>query len=359
MDSLTQFALGAGVGIAVLGRKIGPRKAALAGGVLGTLPDLDVFYPFDDPIDSFVLHRGPTHSLIVQAALTPLFGEALVRIFKGLRDQRWRTWLAVYLCFATHALLDALTIYGTRIFWPLLPEPVGLGSVFIIDPLYTLPLLVAVVWALCLRSWTARFGNALTVCLVLSSAYLGWSLLGQRMALARASAMLADAGIEPDRLLATPTPFNTLFWRAIAIDGDRYLNLYLPVLGASDAATAYIHPRGTSGCLAGLASAERLARFSKGFYRVDVEDGQVIVADLRMGLTPSYAFRFVVAELAGGEVVAVPPERIRGERRGDGDLDWLLAGIAGERTVRLAEAPAAFDSDDLRLVAGTSAPHLC
>ena len=48
MDSLTQFALGAGVGAALLGRRIGPRKAALAGGILGTVPDLDVFFPFDD-----------------------------------------------------------------------------------------------------------------------------------------------------------------------------------------------------------------------------------------------------------------------------------------------------------------------
>ena len=39
MDSLTQLALGAGVGAAVLGRRIGPRRAAAAGAVLGTLPD--------------------------------------------------------------------------------------------------------------------------------------------------------------------------------------------------------------------------------------------------------------------------------------------------------------------------------
>ena len=50
MDSLTQFALGAGIGVAVLGRRIGPRRAAIAGGLLGSVPDLDVLYPFDDPV---------------------------------------------------------------------------------------------------------------------------------------------------------------------------------------------------------------------------------------------------------------------------------------------------------------------
>ena len=91
MDSLTQFALGAAVGTAVLGRRIGPRKAAIAGGLLGTLPDLDVLFPFDDPIESFTLHRGATHSFFVQAVVAPLFGEALVRLFEPLRDARWRS----------------------------------------------------------------------------------------------------------------------------------------------------------------------------------------------------------------------------------------------------------------------------
>ncbi|MBO6510809.1 MAG: metal-dependent hydrolase, partial [Roseibium sp.] len=43
MDSITQFVLGAAVSTACLGKTLGPRKAALIGGVLGTVPDLDVF----------------------------------------------------------------------------------------------------------------------------------------------------------------------------------------------------------------------------------------------------------------------------------------------------------------------------
>ena len=108
MDSLTQFALGAGVGLAVLSRRIGPRRAALTGGVLGTLPDLDVLFPFDDPVDSFILHRGATHSFFVHALATPIFGEILVRLFKDLREERLRCYLAVYLIFVTHAVIDAL-----------------------------------------------------------------------------------------------------------------------------------------------------------------------------------------------------------------------------------------------------------
>ncbi|MCP4329222.1 MAG: metal-dependent hydrolase [Alphaproteobacteria bacterium] len=342
MDTVTQFALGAAVGAAVLGRRLGPRKAVVVGGILGSLPDLDVFYPFDGPIDAFVLHRGPTHSLVVQAAATPLLGEALVRLFRGLRDGRLVTYAAVYLCLATHALLDALTVYGTRLFWPLWNEPIGTGSVFIIDPLYTIPLLVAVVWALCLGAWTARFGRVLVAALVVSTGYLAWGLAAQRISADRAAAELHEAGISTERLLATATPFNSLLWRVIAVDEGRYFNLYVPILADSDDIAIYAHRRLDVGtpCLDANDGATRLARFSKGFYRADIVDGAVVVSDLRMGLTPNYAFRFMVAEIRGGVMRSVPPQRVDDARQADGDIEWLLAGLAGNSIERPAESAA-------------------
>jgi len=345
MDSLTQLALGAGVGAAVLGRRIGPRRAALVGAALGTLPDLDVFWPFDDPVDAFVLHRGATHSLVIHALVTPLLAEPLIRLFDGLRDHRARVWAAVYLCLSTHALLDALTIYGTRLLWPFWDRPFGTGSVFIIDPLYTLPLLVALVWALCLRGWTPRFGRALAAALLLSTGYLGWGLVAQRLAEDRAGTALAATGVAPERLLATPTPFNTLFWRVTALDGDRYLTLYVPLLGGADAITAYAHPSGVGdyGCLDRVPAAARLADFAGGFVRVERDGDTLLVADLRMGLTPHYVFRFAVAELVDGAALPVPPRRAPTIRSTEGDIDWLLAGIAGRAAPRPIELAAALD----------------
>jgi inner membrane protein len=342
MDSLTQIVLGAGVGAAVLGPKIGPRRAAVIGGLLGTLPDLDVLFPFDDPVDSFTLHRGASHAFLIQTAVTPIFGEALVRLFAKLRDHRLRSYLAVFLVFVTHAALDGLTIYGTRIFWPLFPDPVGVGSVFIIDPLYTLPLLIVTVWALCLAAWTARFRRALTAALAISTLYLGWSFAAQQIVEQRAARMLAEAGILPERLRATPTPFNTLLWKVIALDGERYLNLYMPVFGDDAQVTAYVHPRGIAqiACSNGNEALEKLIAFNGGYFRIDVEDGEVLVSDLRMGLTPNYVFRFAVAELTPEGLVAIPPERRALERSSDGDLDWLLANLSGEAALRPAEVEA-------------------
>jgi inner membrane protein len=355
MDTLTQVALGAGVGVAVLGRRIAPRKAALVGGVLGIVPDLDVLVAFDDPIDAFVLHRGASHSLIVQAVVTPLFGEALMRLFKDLGQRRMATYLAVYLVFATHALLDALTVYGTRLLWPVWTEAVGTGSVFIIDPVYTVPLLVALIWALCLRSWTPRFRTVLTACLAVSTAYLAWGLVAQQIVYGRAARVLGDPGDGPERMLATPTPFNTLYWKVIAVDGERYINLYLPVFGSAGSVDAYVHPRGAglAGCLVGLEALDKLARFSDGFYRIDLHEGEFVVSDLRMGLTPNYVFRFAIAKQTEDGVRPIPSEHHNGGGGAPGDLEWLFANLSGEFALRPAEAGAAVEDVRLSTLAGS------
>jgi len=344
MDSVTQFALGAGVGVAVLGRRIGLRKAAVAGGLIATLPDLDVFWPNDDPVDRFVSHRSATHSLIIHALVTPLLGEGLRRLYGALKDQRLRAYLAVFLCLTTHALLDAMTIYGTQLFWPIWRQPLGLGSIFIIDPLYTVPLLVVTVWALFNGPWTPRFAKALAASFVLSTAYLGWSVAAQQIVEDRSARMLAQSGLTYQSQIATPMPFNTLFWRAIAVNGPRYYNVYVPLLGDDAAVTIYDQQRWPDGLHCWTERTVRqegliktLADFSDGFYRVAVRDDALHVADLRMGLSHAFVFDFAVADIVDGVITPTAPRRVGGVRQHPGDLAWLWAGVRGQTALRPKE----------------------
>lgn len=358
MDSITQFALGACVGVAVLGRRIGPRRAALTGGVLGTLPDMDVFLQHSDPIDAFVNHRGWSHSLFVHAALTPVLGEVVTRLNKALSGERAIAWLAVFLCLATHALLDSLTIYGTRLFWPVWNDPVSLGSMFIIDPIYTLPLLVAVAWAMFVRYWTPLYGKVIVTSLGISTAYLVWSLVAQQIVTGKANELLADIEMTPDRLIATPTPFNTLFWRVIGIDGDRSFNLDMPVFGRPKNPALYTYPRnlGFAPCSADDDRIARIAAFSHGFYRIMLQDDEVIVADMRMGLPPNYAFRFILGRLDAGRLAPAPTRRIEGRGNIGEDLDWLFANLTGNYTIRPAEAAAWTELQRYPAIARSAAP---
>ena len=339
MDSVTQAVLGATIGVAMVGRRIGPRKAALLGAALGTVPDLDVIISHGDPVSDYVLHRGPTHSLIVQAAVTPLFAEPLVRFLRGLRNGRWTTYMMVYLVFATHALVDAMTIYGTKLLWPLTDFPFGLGSMFIIDPIYSLPLVGIALCALFYGRFSGRLHRWTVGALIVSTLYMGWSAVGQTITTSRAETVLQARGISPERMFATPTVFNTIFWRVVAVDGDRYLNMYIPLFGYTADLPVYAHNRGKdfSFCLEANPAAQKIVKFSRGFVRFKRIDGELRTGDLRMGLEPSYVFDFAVARWDGVGFTPIQPRQIESEIGSDGDIDWLFSGLRGESLERPSE----------------------
>ena len=105
MDTVTQIALGAAVGEAVLGRQVG-KRALLWGGICGLFPDLDVLIPLGDAVKNFTYHRGPSHSLFVLTGLTPVFVGLILRLHPQTYRYRTRWHALVYLAFATHVLLD-------------------------------------------------------------------------------------------------------------------------------------------------------------------------------------------------------------------------------------------------------------
>ena len=91
----------------------------------------------------------------------------------------------------------------------------------------------------------------------------------------------------------------------------------------------------------------RLAAFSKGFYRLDRRGDDILLSDLRMGLTPNYVFRFRIATVEGGQMRAAPPVRVSGSRSSKGDFDWLFARLGGAVMARPAEADSSVKLADL------------
>ena len=149
MDIVTQIALSAAVGEATLGRKVGWR-APVWGGLCGLLPDIDVLWPFADPVSAFTWHRGYTHALAVLVLATPVVAWAAVRFHPATRPFR-RGWLLLaFLALVTHPHLDCFTVYGTQIFLPFSDLPVGWSTIFIIDPAFSVPVILGVLAALVL-----------------------------------------------------------------------------------------------------------------------------------------------------------------------------------------------------------------
>lgn len=337
MDTVSQFALGAAVGVAVMGRRTAPWKAALWGGLVGTLPDLDALIDHGDPVRNMTLHRAESHAIFWQTlACAPLAAAiaAVDRASAPFRASFPRWLLAVWLVLVTHALLDAITVYGTRLALPFSDHPFGLGSIFIIDPLYTLPLLVGLAIALRSRRGSRHAWNLAG--LLASTAYLAWSALAQQHVHGIVGAQLAaresathDA---PQRVLVTPAPFNTLLWRVVVMRADGYDEGFYSLLDRGRAIPFARFPsdRMLYEQSRDIDAVARLAAFSRGFFRVDERDGMVRITDLRMGQEPFYVFSFAVAQRTSAPQ-PIAPVSVGGRAGQDlaATLDWLRRRAAG------------------------------
>jgi inner membrane protein len=329
MDSLTQFALGAAIGVAVMHRRSKPWKAALICGLAATLPDLDAFYNHGDPVANVTLHRGNSHAVFWLTVISPLVA-FIGAIAARERDRFMRWWLAVWLALVTHPILDWFTVYGTQILRPFTDHPYGLGSIFIIDPLYTLPLLIGIAAALILRNERGWRVNAAG--LIVSTLYLGWSVFAQAHVTTIAEASLEADGRKVERLLVTPTAFNTVLWRVVAITPDGYLEGYYSLFDRDRRIRFSLYPRGEAlyETLQNTPSVQRVARWSHGLFKMSERDGRIVVTDLRMGQEPYYSFNFVVAQRQNPALAPMRPTLFREQHDLRQGVAWLWRRMWGD-----------------------------
>jgi inner membrane protein len=209
MDSLSQLVLGASIGVAVMGRRTAVWKAALWGGICGTLPDLDVFISYGDAVRDMTYHRTESHAFFYLTLAAPLIALLASKLHGEMAlFKRWC--VALWLALVTHPMLDATTIYGTQLLLPFTDYPYGTGSMFIVDPLYTLPLLIGVIVALSRKAFVGLPWN--TAGLVISTVYLGWSMVAQAHVRGVVQEALAGQGVAAQSILVTPAPLSTILW---------------------------------------------------------------------------------------------------------------------------------------------------
>ncbi len=331
MDSLTHIALGAAIGESVLGRKVG-RRAAAWGAVIAIVPDVDVVLALADPVVNFTYHRSMTHSLLFTFVAAPVFAWLIHRFHAdaGARFRDW--WLLCLLVLVTHALLDALTVYGTQLFWPFDLPPTMVSSIFIVDPAFTLPLLAGLGTTLYLagrRETRPWLPNA--VGLTLAASYLLWGLWSKHDVERFTQAALEAQGIEYNQILTVPTPGNSLLWRILVMSDDAY---YEGFRSRFDRGRELSLTR-TGRDLSPLEGIEdhwpvaRLRWFIRGFYTVTVEEGFVVIPDLRMGHEPNYVFAFRVARDSNPHPIPIDAEQLPMDFQ-LGELGWVWRRIWDE-----------------------------
>lgn len=294
MDSLTQAVLGAATYSAVMG-KHQRRKALWIGAALGTLPDLDILVRYADPISHMTNHRGATHSLFLLTALAWLLAWLWYRKKRGDYSLR-RLLFAIWLALITHPLIDAMTMYGTQLWYPFMPPPTSWATVFVIDPLYTLPLLIACVYYYMKPPAT----KALWLGIAWGCAYFGWGFYSKMHHEAFARDYLENQGITIKRMISNPSPFNTIVWRILAEDhhGNAH-ELYRGWLDQNppEMRTIALNRHLINDIRPESPLLQRLIWFTDDWLMYQQHGNELVVTDIRMGYGNETAgFRYVIAE---------------------------------------------------------------
>ena len=218
MDPISQGILGAALPQAA-SRKKSVVAAGLAGFGAGLLPDADVFIRSStDPLLALEYHRQFTHSIF----FIP-FGGLIAAAIVHLVLWRWwrlpfrRTLIYCTLGYATHGLLDFATSYGTMLFWPFSDVRLSASIISIIDPLFTVPIVVLVGSAMAWKSpGLGRLACAWAIF------YLSLGTLQHFNARAMAADLAAGRGHAPEDITVKPSIGNILVWKTIYTAGDRY-----------------------------------------------------------------------------------------------------------------------------------------
>ncbi|HOY95141.1 MAG TPA: metal-dependent hydrolase, partial [Catalimonadaceae bacterium] len=285
MDSLTHIVFGATLGEVVLGKKIG-KKALLFGAIANTIPDLDVFLVFGDPIREITIHRGFSHSIVFPFLIAPFLAWLAFRFVKD--SVSWKEWfLFFFVLILTHPLLDSLTAYGTQLFLPFSDFRVNFSNLFIVDVAFTLPMLIAAISLWIMKRNNGGRQNLARRALIISGLYVFLSLSAKLYVNGVFSESLVKKGIQSTHQMTGTTPFNILLWYTVAeVDSGYFVGDYS--LLDPDQNIPYLFLRRNEHLLEGYRNeyaTDRMIWFSNHFFSVEKVKNETRFFTLKFGMT--------------------------------------------------------------------------
>ncbi len=299
MDSITQGVLGAAIGEALLGKKIG-HKGAIIGALVATIPDLDVLlFLFYNKFEMLSIHRGFSHSIVFSILVAFLIAFMLSKTkwtqgipFKKLLLFSW-------LCLFTHMLLDAFTAYGTQLLLPFSDRRCGFDSINVVDPVYTIPLIIGLVFSLWLYKSKPNRGKFNHYGLIISSLYLIFTLLNKEGVKAAISARMAQENITYKSLLTMPVGTANINWYGVGKGQDSlYMVKYSIFSGTASSIEAFpIHDEYLD--LIDSHIAEKMRWFAKGIYTVEKEQEKIRIYNLQVDMRGIVKYEGKKAPTAG------------------------------------------------------------
>ncbi|MDQ1088835.1 metal-dependent hydrolase [Siphonobacter sp. SORGH_AS_1065] len=296
MDTLTHITIGACVGEAFLAKRIG-KKALLIGAVAQNLPDIDALDAlFLSPAQNLLVHRGITHSLVL-AFLAPLgFSWVLRKKFPQVNFLHFYLFFLIQLLL--HDFLDVCNSYGTGIFEPFSHQRITFNLLYVIDPLFTLPLVLSCLALLYLKNQHSARKTWVSLGLISCFLYLSVTLFHKRKINHSIEESLRTQSITSTDYFTTPTPFNSLLWYAVAAVPGGYQIGYRSVFDHGWTPFHFVPQR--EELLRNIQKEKEvqdLKYFARGFYTISDQDHALQFNVLRFGQVlgwenPDAAFAF-------------------------------------------------------------------
>jgi inner membrane protein len=285
MDSLTHIVLGAVIGEAYAGKKIG-KRAMLYGALAQSLPDIDFIASFWlSPADNLLAHRGITHSILfalMSAVLLGLLANRWHRKF-SLSLKRWIIFFGLEIF--THLFLDAFNTYGVGWLEPFNHYRISFNILFVADLFFSVPLIITFIALLFLMQANSQRSRWTTISLVLSGVYLLYALTNKAVINHSVKKNIAHQHISSKRFFTTPTALNTWLWYVVVEDDNGYHIGYQSVFDQNKNIEFHYFPRQDSllGSLRNEHHIQKLLLFSRDFYTIENYKGALIFNDLKFG----------------------------------------------------------------------------
>jgi len=179
--------------------------------LLAMAPDSDIVLRLiSDPV-YLQHHRGLTHSLL----MLPLWGWLIFSLSSRQVKQNPVMPKLIALALLLHIFLDVVTTYGTMLFAPVSDKRFSVDLLFIIDPIFSLCLLIPVLLGFI---WKRQARRLSTLSFVVALAYLLLAYSNQQQAIE------LTRKAHPDAIAfhALPLAFSPFNWQLIAEYPDHY-----------------------------------------------------------------------------------------------------------------------------------------
>jgi inner membrane protein len=215
----------------------------------------------------------------------PVLGWLFTRLYKNRYERH--TWVKLWtLAIVTHPMLDMFTNYGTQFLWPF-DWRITFNTVFVIDPLYTIPFMIFLIIALFYKRHNPKRTKWNKAGLIWSCSYLLWGVLLKLILLAQAPTYFQSGGISVNRVMVTPMPLTSFYWEMIGEDDSNYYVGYKSLFSGFKKEDIEIVPKNHlllhSLKWSDKNRSEQLRHITNDFYAMEKKNDTVICYDMRFG----------------------------------------------------------------------------